>query len=427
VIALLLTLTFSGVVAEPAAVPRDQTLQLEVRRLVRQLDDPALANREAAERALVELGPDVLEVLPPLARSTSAEVRVRLDRIRQTLQLAAAEATARGSRIDLRGEMKLSEALAALEQQSGNELIDFRQRFGQHVSDPAIETDFEATPFWQALDSVLDQVDLTIYNYSGKPGALAIVARDSEEFERTRRAAYAGLFRFEGASLLARRDLRNPRNDSLRLALEVAWEPRAAPIVLQLPLDQVKAVDEDDRPLTIHGSSSRLEIPIHGDAAATDLQIPFTLPDRRSVRIAAIEGRLDALVPGRIHEFTFDNLATARSVERRSAGVTVTLEQVREDVGVYEARLRIRFDEPGAALESHRGWIYKNEAYLLDADGQRIDPAGSQPTMQRENEVGMAYLFDHQGGLDGHTLVYRTPVVIVAMPVRYRLTDLNLP
>ncbi len=424
-IALLLVL--SGVLNEPDEVPQNPPAELEVRRLVRELDDPSLASREAAEEALVDLGPEVLELLPPVSRTMSAEVRVRLERVRERLQRAAAETTAQGSRIDLRGEMPLSEALAALEEQSGNPILDFRERFGQQVTDPPVETDFQETTFWEALDHVLDQAQLTVYHYGDQPDALAIVGRDAEEYGRSERAAYSGLYRFEGVSLLARRDLRNPRNDSLRLGLEVAWEPRTRPIVMQLPLDQIQAVDEAGDQIPILGSTGRLEIPLNGEQAVTELRLPFELPERESTRIADLEGRLEALLPGRTHQFTFEDLETARGVERRRAGVQVTLEQVRQDVGRYEARMRIRFDQAGVALESHRGWVFQNEAYLLDADGQRIDPVASQPTRQTPNELGMAYVFDHDNGLAGYRLVYETPVLIIPVRVDFRFQDIPLP
>lgn len=411
-------------VADAEAAAR---LGLEVRRLVRRLDADTLAEREAAERALIDLGPRALDQLPPVGSSASAEVKVRMDRVRQRLQEAAAQEAARGSRISLQGPMKLSQALAAIEQQSGNKIVDFRERFGQQQTDPTIETSFRDVPFWEVLDALLDQSETTVYNFSGQAGALAIVGRAQGELPRSQRAAYSGLFRFEGLSLLARRDLRNPENDSLRLTLEVAWEPRVAPIVLHLPLDQLEAVDENDRSLDAQRGPGRLEIPVQGDVPAAEIQIPFGLPDRGSRNIARLEGRLDALVPGRTHEFVFEQLETAKSVEQRMAGVTVTLEQVRKNGELYEVRVGARFDQADRALESHRNWVYNNEAYLVDAEGQRVEHAGMQATLQREDEVGVSYLFDHEAGLQGCRFVYKTPVLIVAMPVKYELKDIPLP
>ncbi len=402
-------------------------LELETRRLVRQLDGPSLAQREAAEHALLELGPPVLDLLPPVTRTTSAEVRVRLDRIRNRLQQQAAEQTTQATRIDLQGDMPLLDVLAALAEQSGNAILDYRGQFGQTATNPTVTVDFQDKPFWQALDQVLDQAGLTIYNFSGQPDTLAIVARSDGERARADRGAYSGLFRFEGVSLVARRDLRDPRGDSLQMVVEVAWEPRVRPIVLQLSLDTLRAVDEDDRPIAIEAAGTQLEVPTEASVPAVEIQIPLSLPDRSTRQISLLQGQMSALIPGRVQEFVFDNLRNAKGVEQRVAGVTVTVDQVRKTLGLDEVRMRVRFDRADIALESHRNWVYQNDAYLLDPDGQRVDYARMEVTMQRQDEVGVAFLFDRPEGLEGCRFVYRSPVVIVALPVEYRLTEIPLP
>ncbi|TVS14897.1 MAG: hypothetical protein EA424_17910, partial [Planctomycetaceae bacterium] len=376
-------------------------LELETRRLVRQLDGPSLAQREAAEQTLLEFGPPVLDLLPPVTRTTSAEVRVRLDRIRNRLQQQAAAQTTQATHINLQGDMPLQSALAALAEQSGNAILDYRDQFGQTATNPTVTLDFQDKPFWQALDQVLDQAGLTIYNFSGQPDTLAIVARGDGERARADRGAYSGLFRFEGVSLVARRDLRDPRGDSLRLVVEVAWEPRVRPIVLQLSLDTLQAVDEDDQPIAIEAAGTQLEVPTEASVPAVEIQIPLSLPDRSTRQIGLLQGQMSALIPGRVQEFVFENLRDAKAVEQRVAGVTVTVDQVRKTLDLDEIRMRVRFDRADIALESHRNWVYQNEAYLLDPDGQRVDYARMEVTMQRQDEVGVAFLFDRPEGLEG--------------------------
>ena len=202
-----------------AAADAGDELPLQVRRLVRQLDDAQRSTREAAERGLIELGPPALDLLPVPGRDTSAEVKVRLERVRKALEAGVAEAAAQPSRVTLHGELALSAALADLQQQTGNRIVDFRQRFGQQPGDPKLLLDFEKAPFWTAFDSLLDQAGLTVYNFSGEIGALAVVARDQNERKRAEGAVYQGLFRFEVLRVQAIRELRNPASHSLRLAL----------------------------------------------------------------------------------------------------------------------------------------------------------------------------------------------------------------
>ena len=85
---MLISVTLPG----QAATDAGDELRLQVRRLVRELDDVQRTTREAAEHSLIELGPPVLDLLPAPGRDTSAEVKVRLERVRKALESAVAEA-----------------------------------------------------------------------------------------------------------------------------------------------------------------------------------------------------------------------------------------------------------------------------------------------------------------------------------------------
>ena len=108
-------------------------------------------------------------------------------------------------------------------------------------------------------------------------------------------------------------------------------------------------------------------------------------------------------------------------------GATVVLEQVRRNNLVWEVRMRLVFDKAGRALESHRTWVLRNEAHLESPDKKSIRYAGLETTRQTETEVGVAYLFDVEGDLTGHSFVYKTPTAIIQVPVAYELKDVPLP
>jgi hypothetical protein len=410
-----------------AEASADKELAAKVGVLVRQLDSDTLAARVAAEKELTELGPAVLDLLPQITARTPAEVKQRLDRVRSTLEAAAVEAATKATLVTLDGEMTLAAAFAALEKQTGNKIIDFRPRFGQQPRAVNVKLSLQKVPFWQALDQVLDQAGMTVYNFGGEAGALAVVARPDDELPRAGRGSYSGLFRFEGAQIEAQRDLRNPANRSLRLTMEVSWEPRMTPIVLEQPLDQVSAMDENGNPLLIDGQQGKLEVAVQSNIASSNLILPLVLPDRSIKKIQSLSGTMTAMLPGRVETFQFADLAQAKNVEQKRAGVTIILEQVRKNLELYEVRVRVQFDKAANALESHRGWVYNNDAYLLDAAGQRVENAGLEATRQDINEVGLAYKFVLDNGLAGHTFVYKTPAAIVRMPVAYELKNIDLP
>lgn len=405
----------------------DKELAGKVGVLVRQLDSDALADRVAAEKELIDLGSAVLDLLPQITARTPAEVKQRLDRVRSTLEQAAIEAATKATLVTLEGEMTLPAALAALETQTRNKIIDFRPRFGQQPRAVNVKLSLQKAPFWQALDQVLDQADMTVYNFGGEVGTLAVVARSEEELPRAGRGTYSGLFRFESVQIEAQRDLRNPANRSLRLTMEVAWEPRMTPIVLEQPLDQVSATDENGNSLPIDGQQGKLEVAVQSNIASSNLILPLVLPDRGVKKIQSLSGTMTAMLPGRVETFQFADLSQARNVEQKRGGVTIILEQVRKNLELYEVRVRVQFDKAANALESHRGWVYNNDAYLLDAAGQRVENAGLEATRQDINEIGLAYKFVLDNGLAGHTFVYKTPAAIVRMPVAYELKNIDLP
>lgn len=409
------------------AADSDDEMRLEVRRLVRQLDDVQRTTREAAERRLIELGPPALTLLPTPGRDTSAEVKVRLERVRKALEAAVAEAAAQPSRCTLHGGHTLSAALAELQQQTGNRIVDFRQRFGQQTPDPQLTVDFEKAPFWPAFDSLLDQAGLSVYNFSGEIGALAVVARDENERKRAENGVYQGLFRFEVLRVQAIRDLRNPANHSLRLAIELAWEPRVSPILLQIPLAELRATDESGQPVAVATPRASLEVPVENSLPAAEVQLPLVLPARSVAKIRTLQGLVSALLPGRVETFEFADLPNARNVEQSRAGVSVIVEEVRKNVDVDEVRLTVRFDEAANALESHRNWIYNNEAYFVAPDGQRFEHAGLQAFRQAANEVGVAYLSDREGGLAGCKFIYKTPALLIQVPVAFEVQEIPLP
>ena len=132
------------------------------------------------------------------------------------------------------------------------------------------------------------------------------------------------------------------------------------------------------------------------------VDLPFVPPADGARRMASVKGTLTATLPGRIETFKFADLSSATRVERRIAAVTVMLEQVRrasrrdapdkpaakDATENWEVHLRVRFDDAGDALESHRTWVFDNPACLQSAAGETIAPAGYETTAQSDNEVG---------------------------------------
>jgi hypothetical protein len=414
--------------APAAAANSPDKLAAQVKTLIRQLDSNQQARREAAEKELIALGPDVLPLLPAMSNRTPAEIRNRLLRVRTALMQLAIEATTKPALVTLEGEMLLSEALAKIEEQTGNHFVDYRERFNQQPTDPTVKVSIDKRPFWQAVDTVLDAAGMTIYNYDDQAKGLAYTARGPGAVDRSGRGAYSGLFRIEPVRVDASRDLRTMDNRSLKVTADLAWEPRIRPIVLEQPLSEIVAVDEKGNPIEVDGREGSLEVPVETANAAVEMEFPLVAPDRSVRKIASLKGKLTAVVLGRVESFEIADIDRAKSVEQERGGVTVTLDQCRKNGDIYDVQMRVRFDKASNALESHRGWIYTNDAYLLDPKGNRVENAGLEATLLDVNEVGLAYKFDLlDASVKNCKFVYATPAAILKIPVEFELKDIDLP
>jgi hypothetical protein len=422
--------TSTDVKTTPVAPPADADLADVVRQLVRKLDSPQKARREEAEKDLLALGAKILDHLPENTDRMSAEAGQRLDRVREKLEKSEAEGSLEPTAITLSGEKSLSEILAAIEEQTGNHIVDLRAEFGQEVGDPKLQVEFDKTPFWPALDGVLDQAELTVYPYVSEDGGLGLTSRGESRLPRNGQAVYSGAFRIEGTEFIARRDLRDPMSHTLNLTLEASWEPRLRPIVIMQPLTAIEATDDNGQPVAIanQGADGELQFPIDGDMKSVELPIQFQLPERNVRRIASLKGKLTAMLPGRVETFRFTNLDKTKRVDRKRGGVTVALEGVRKNEAVWEVRIMMIFEKATGALESHlsTGWVSNNFAALEGPDKKMHPYAGLETTRETDTEVGMAYYFDVPT-LKGYTFVYKTPTAIVSLPVDYELKELDLP
>jgi hypothetical protein len=404
----------------------------EAKRLVRSLNARDLGEREAAEKSLVELGPGVLPLLPQVSDRTPAEVADRLRRVRQALLMRQVEASAQASVITLHAtKTPLAEVLAALGKQSGNSVVDHREDFGEHPNAVNLSLDIDKQPFWQAFDKVLDEAGLSVYNY-GSARSIYVINRPKGQSPRSLLASYSGPFRVAPTRFEAEIDLQKPDNRSLKLFLDVSWEPRLRPITLVQPLSTIHATSAEGE-LVLDSSDAEPETSVSGDHTSVELQIPLVLPPRGVSKITTLKGRMKALVSGPAEEFRFTELPLVKGagepkrVEQRKAAVTVTIDRVRKNNGAWEVDLRAKFDEPGDSLESHRGWIFENEAFFDDPKGNHITPASYEQTREARDEVGVKFLFEATESLAGWTFVYKTPLAILELPVEYELHDLQLP
>jgi hypothetical protein len=421
---------------DAASAPPDGELAGKISRLVRQLDSDRSAERDTAEKELLELAGSTtaetdrfLDLLPEDSDQMPLAVRDRLTTIRQLVEDRVAKTAVVGAKVTLSAkEMPLSEVFSAIQKQTGNRLVDNRQ---QDAAEPGamsgvLTIELADEPFWAAVDKILDETQLDVYSYGGED-ALSIVSRGMEGGKRFGRASYSGPFRLEILEVQAQRNLRQPQQKSLRLQLEIAWEPRLRPIALSQPVEDLEVTTDTGSQLSIAQPEAQLDVEVPEGTQAAEIVLSFDLPPRDVKRITSLRGKLRALVPGRQVKFRFDDAINAVGKSERRGGVQVTIDDVRKNNAIWEVHMRLALDEGNPALESHRGWAYQNKSYLVGKDGQPIDMAGIETTRQTPNEVGVAYLFDLPDGIEGLSWVYETPAAIIELPVEYELKNIELP
>jgi hypothetical protein len=414
----------------------DDDLGRQVSRLVHQLNDDVADERDGAEKKLLELGgasavtvDHFLALLPPDSDQLPLAVRERLTKIRVQVEDRAAKSAVGPTSVTLiANQLPAFEIFSAIEKQTGNHIVDHRQQAGDDDKSKLkkLDVSFQNEPFWLAVDDVLDQANLGVYTYAGDD-ALAIVEREPGDGLRHGEAIYSGPFRLEILEVSAQDNLRKADRKSLKVQMEVAWEPRLRPIAVTQAAADMAVTDDAGHSIKMTQPDAELDAEIPVGTQATELVLPLPLPPRDVAKIASLKGKLRALVPGRQVKFQFDDLAHAAGKSQRTGGVLVTIDAVRKNNEIWEIHMRLRLDEDNHALESHRGWAFQNLSYMVDKDGKRIENAGLETTLQSKNEVGVAYFFDEPKGLDGLTWVYETPAAIVELPIEYEFKDIRLP
>jgi len=414
----------------------DAALLQQIDQMVQQLNDDQADRRDQAEQTLLKLAPTdnadrcdaFLELLPKPIDSMPAEVQQRLTRLRKQIETDQATRALAASRLTLSAEaMDLALVFDLIHTQTGNRLTDHRGQFGQDAAPRQLTLELVDEPFWPAMDKILDALGMTFYPFSGE-ASLAVIDREKGALPRVAGASYAGPFRIQATNVVARRNLRSPEQQGVRVELEIAWEPRLRPIALSQSVDSLKITDDEGSPVPLASSQTVLNVEVQPGSHATELTIPLVLPPRSVNKLASFQGEMSALVPGRIVEFKFEDLENPKSTTQARGGVQVTLTGIRKNQDLWEVHMRLKVESAETGLESHRGWVFQNLTYLLNQQGELIDHAGFETTMQSKTEVGLAYFFDlPEDDLANYTWVYRTPAAIVRLPIQYELKDIPLP
>ena len=403
----------------------------EVENLVVLLDSNEAKVRNAAEEQLVKRGPAILDLLPAPETQPSEASKDAIIRIRGKLQKAQAEVSVGASTVTLHGRLKLSNVLAEIQKQTGNAIAPLPQPADTPAADPEIKVDFSKTPFWNALDEVLDKVQLSIYPY-GQPGTLQLVPRGPQTLPRAGRATVVGPLRIEPVRISALRDLRSTTPAALHVTLEVAWEPRLQPIAVKQRMADLKVVDSAGAAVAPDDPEAEKEALPRQGSSALEMDVFLAMPAAGAKEIASLKGTLRVMMLGRVETFRFGDLLKVKEgkkKELRIAAATVTVDEVRKNGDAWEVFMKLAYDEAGDALESHRNWALQNRAYLEGPDGKPIEPDSMETTLRTPKEIGVGYVFalEKEKSPENMKFIYMTPGLVVTKDFPYEVKGINLP
>lgn len=419
--------------ALPAAVNRAMAAE-PLETLIEELKEADLAERDALTARLITRAKETdesmthwLELLPRPESVDEPDVAERFRQIRQRVEERLVEQVAQPSTLSLNAAViPLAEFLEQVEQQTGNQVVDVRTQWGEEAGPIQIKAAFQNTPFWKALDHVLDQAELVPFRF-GEGQALGLRSRSDSGSPREGRGVYRGPFRIEVIRMQAIRDLVEPEESGLVVVLEIAWEPRLEPIALLQPIESLRITTPNDDAVAVDYPMEQLVAEPPPGSIAAELAIPLELPDRSAIPTLSASGQFIAITPARTAEFQFARLKGKTPVEQTEGGVTVVLQQVVERQGLWEFHMRLKLPSDVPGLESHTGWAYQNTTFLKHKSGEQVDHAGFETISSRPGEINLAYFFEIAEPLEEYVWIYRSPVNITAVRIDYELQDVPLP
>ncbi len=449
----------AGLLAEIAlADDRDVDPQREsaqrVSALLKQLDANSRQERQSAEKELLELGPAILDALPPPDLLPNVAVRETVRRLRIQLERTAAEQSIRASRVTLAGEYSIRDLVAAISEQTGNDVVcaatlpdsarkatdsdnsatpsDSRPASSGNdttaandLFDHKLAVDWSDEPFWNAIGQTEAAGLWAGFPASGNSLVLTPVAATANLPIGPRHIQDA--FRIDALNV-ERREIAGTDNVLVRVPLRVLCEPRLRPLFLRCSMSDW-SLSTGTQQLNPFSPGSRVEIPLGDGGREAKLELSFLANSAAAQREnLTLAGRLTLLTAALEREITFPNLAEAEGLTRRRGGVRVTVNQAQirsSEDRRFSARVRIQigYDSRAQAFESHQTWIFHNQVFLRDLEGKKYAANDGFSTLfQGDGSVGVEYRFSNLPNKPAEwQFTYVAPTLLIDVPLDVRI------
>ena len=374
---------------------KDRVLQL-----VDRLDAPEKPAQDAAQASLIKLGPKILPLLPEAATAKTPERKNRLEKIRTMLKEMQPDLSTAASKVTIKGKgIRLSEALQQLQKQSGNAITDLREQLGVDVTNPALDLDIKEKSFFEALDQIAGQAEVTL-TYATGDGTIGIMGARSMDAAPGKAVPskpkpmvqYTGPFRVELKQLALSRDF-TTGSESGNVQLEVAWEPRLRPMLMKLDYENLKVLDDHSQEVAPQVTEQADEVVVRPENPSAEINLNLEAPDREAKKLASLKVKAEITIPAGIKTFKFPSLAQ-KNVTFKQGDVSLTLEETEIDEQVWKVNITLVYPGEGPAFESYRQGLFNNRLWLQHADGSRFEHNGGfSNTGSDGGKLGFEYLF----------------------------------
>jgi hypothetical protein len=430
---LLCCLIFTSTTITAQDALKDRVVQL-----LEQLDSPDQKTADAASAAILKLGGKVLPLLP----AEAGKYPERLKSLKDAIQAASKQSTG-ATLITIKGDsVRLSDALKAVGQQSGNNVVDLREQNGQEVTNPTISLNLEKVPFFQALDEIAHKAGLSLNFYTAENaiGLLNAAAMPNVgNFEPPPQSSSASPYiRYQEAFRVSLNRISITRDYSAtnvsaqaNLQMELVWEPRLKPLMLRLKPDQINAVDNEGREIKAANSGESMELSIRNENPIVDLTLNLLAPPRDAKSIEKLELTAEITVP------LSNQTLQIKNIKEKNAKVMAgdngfRIMAFEAEPPVWKLTVEIKSGPPAGAekLDSYRQANIVPTASLVKADGGRIAPNGgfSASGGSGPNETIYEFLFvDIPGKPEDHGLAIELPGELKTIPLKWSMEKIALP
>jgi hypothetical protein len=408
-------------------------LKDRVAQLIERLDAPKADARDAAEKALIELGPKILPLVPEAEKVKGAELKQRIGRVRTALIDARDAADIGPSRITIKAEgMRLTEVVRLLRKQSGNEITDLREQLGTEVTNPTLDLDIQDKPFFEALDLICRKAELTPNFFTGD-GTIGLVAGAPDlpneigggpKFKT--KVIYAGPFRILFKNIAISRDFAGDSSSAVA-QFEIAWEPRLRPMLMALKTEDVAIKDDKDQAVEPSVSDESSSVVLRPENPVAEMNLNMIAPERAAQMLKSLKVKADITLPSSMKQFRFASMT--KPGEQKQGDISVKLESTDVEEQIWRVNVELDYPGQGAAFESYRQGLFNNRIWLQKADGSRFEHNGGQnQTAGDGGKLGFEYLFvDVPGKPADYSFVYETPSKVITIPLEFEYKDVPLP